>query len=72
MPQIKPDVGREIQLSILVHDPDGTGVRDWGKAAGLWPEQRNKFAWCAGDWVEFSGDPPYDSKIEWGLCSSKH
>jgi hypothetical protein len=72
MPQIKPDVGREIRFSILVHDPDGTGVRDLGKAAGLRPGQRNKFAWCAGDWVEFSGAPPYDSKIEWGLCSSKH
>ncbi len=72
MPLIKPDVGREIQLSILVHDPDGTGVRDWGKAAGLRPERRNKFAWCAGDWVEFSGAPTYDSKVEWGLCSSKH
>ncbi|MBW8041542.1 MAG: hypothetical protein FVQ85_16315 [Planctomycetes bacterium] len=72
MPQIKPSVGREIQFSILVHDPDGTGVRDWGKAVGLWPEQRNKFAWCAWDSVEFSGASPYDSKIEWGLCSSKH
>jgi hypothetical protein len=72
MSQIKPDVGREIQFSILVHDPDGTGVRDWGKAVGLWPEQRNKFAWCAVDVVEFSGAQPYDSKIEWGLCSSKH
>lgn len=72
MPKIKPDVGREIQFSILVHDPDGTGVRDWGKAVGLRPERRNKFAWCAGDWGQFSGDPPYDGKIEWGLCSSKH
>ncbi|NIP56353.1 MAG: hypothetical protein GWN55_07800 [Phycisphaerae bacterium] len=72
MPGIKPDVGREIQFSVLVHDPDGTGVRDWGKAAGLWPERRNKYAWCAGDWWELSGDGPYDSKVEWGLCSSKH
>ena len=72
MPEIKPDFGREIRFSILVHDPDGTGVRDWGKAAGLGPERRNKFAWCASDLVEFSGDWPYDSKVEWGLCSSKH
>ncbi|MHC4461597.1 MAG: hypothetical protein ACYS30_09195 [Planctomycetota bacterium] len=72
MPRIKPDVGREIQFSVLIHDPDGTGVRDWGKAAGLWPAQRNKFAWCAGDWWEFSSDVPYNSKVEWGLCSSKH
>jgi hypothetical protein len=72
MPAIKPDVGREISLSVLVHDPDGTGIRDLGKAMGLWPEQRNWFAWCAWDSVKWSPDPPYDSKIEWGLCSSKH
>lgn len=72
MPQIKPDVGREIQFSILVHDPDGTGVRDWGKAAGLWPGQRYRFAWCTWDSMEFSDAPHYDSKVEWGLCSSKH
>ncbi|MCK4293104.1 MAG: hypothetical protein KAY65_07890 [Planctomycetes bacterium] len=71
-PAIKPDVGREIHLSVLVHDPDGTGVRDWGKAAGLWSEQRNRFAWCAWGPAEWPADPPYDSKVEWGLCSSKH
>ncbi len=72
MPAIRPDVGREIAFSVLVHDPDGTGVRDWGKAAGLWPEQRNRFGWCAWPTVEWSANPPYDSKVEWGLCSSKH
>ncbi len=72
MPAIKPDVGREIAFSVLVHDPDGTGIRDWGKAAGLWPEQRNWFAWCAWDPVKWPSEPLYDSKLEWGLCSSKH
>jgi hypothetical protein len=72
MPAIKPDVGRQIALSVLVHDPDGTGIRDLGKAAGLWPGQRNWLAWCAWDLVKWSPDPPYDSKIEWGLCSSKY
>jgi len=72
MPAIKPDVGREIAFSVLVHDPDGTGIRDWGKAAGLWPEQRNWFAWCSWEPMKWSTDPPYDSKLEWGLCSSKH
>jgi len=69
---IRPDVGREIRFSVLVHDGDGTGIRDFGKAAGLWPEQRNAFAWCAWGPVKFSAGPPYDSKVEWGLCSSKH
>jgi hypothetical protein len=72
MPTIKPDVGREFSLSVLVHDPDGTGIRDLGKVMGLWPEQRNPYAWCVWDSVKWSDDPPYDSKLEWGLCSSKH
>ena len=71
IPTIRPAVGREIRFSILVHDPDGTGIRDWGKAAGLWPEQRNRFAWCELDSVKWTADPPYDSKVEFGLCSSK-
>jgi len=71
IPTIKPSVGREIRFSVLVHDPDGTGLRDWGEAAGLWPEQRNRFAWCVWDSVKLTADPPYDSKVEFGLCSSK-
>ena len=71
IPKIRPAVGREIRFSVLVHDPDGTGIRDWGKAAGLWPEQRNRFAWCEWDSVKWTADPPYDSKVEFGLCSSK-
>jgi len=69
---IRPDVGREICVSVLIHDPDGTGVRDWGKATGLWPEQRNPLAWCAWGRTAWTDNPPYDGKIEWGLCSSKH
>jgi len=68
--QIEPIEGREFCLSVLVHDPDGTGVRDWGEAAGLWPWQRNRLAWCrfAGD--KWNEQPPLDNKIPWGLCSS--
>ena len=72
MPQIRPDVGRQIAFSILVHDPGGTDIRDWGKAAGLWPEQRNRFAWCRWGSAAWAGEKLYDSKLEWGLCSSKH
>ena len=71
VPKIRPAVGREIAFSLLVHDPDGTGIRDWGKAAGLWPEQRNMFAWCMWDSAKWTADPPYDGKVEFGLCSSK-
>ena len=72
MPQIRPDTGREICFSVLVHDPDDTGIRDWGKAAGLWQSQRNKYAWCSWQGVKWADPPPYDNKIEWGLCSSKY
>lgn len=72
MPSIRADVGREVCLSFLIHDPDGTGLRDWGQAAGLWPEQRNKLAWCVFDDAAKATNIPYDSKVEWGLCSSKH
>lgn len=72
MRQIRPDVGRQIAFSILVHDADGTGVRDWGKASGLWPQQRNPLAWCRWGSGEWPGEMLYDSKLEWGLCSSKH
>lgn len=71
IPTIRPAVGREIAFSILVHDPDGTGIRDWGKAAGLWPEHRNRFAWCTWNSVDWGAEPPYDGKVEFGLCSSK-
>ncbi|MBL7153373.1 MAG: hypothetical protein ISS79_06625 [Phycisphaerae bacterium] len=72
MPLIRPDVGREIAFSVLIHDGDGTGLRDWGKASGLWPEQRNRFAWCQWESATWPAETPYDSKLEWGLCSSKH
>ena len=71
MPQIRADPGREFCLSLLVHDPDGTGLRDWGQAAGLWPWQRSRLAWCNWRGAVWPKQPPYDSKIEWGFCSSK-
>ena len=64
--------GREFCFSVLVHDPDGTGLRDWGEHAGLWPGQRKRLAWCVWGGVKWSDSIPFDGKIEWGLCSSKH
>jgi len=72
MPDLTPREGREIRFSLLVHDPDGTGLRDWGEAAGLWPSQRNRLAWCSWEGVEWGAEAPFDGKIEWGLCSSIH
>jgi hypothetical protein len=67
---LKPSEGREFCFSVLVHDPDGTGLRDLGTAANLWPWQRNPLGWS-----RFQGDarpetPPWDSKLKWGMCSS--
>ncbi len=70
--RIRPSEGREFFLSVLVHDPDGTGIRDWGKTAGLWPWQRNRLAWSKWPGAKWGKQPPYDNKLHWGLCASKY
>jgi hypothetical protein len=69
---LQPSEGREICFSVLVHDPDGTGLRDWGSAIGLWPSQRNKLAWSSWPGAKWPETPPFDSQTEWGLCTSKY
>lgn len=69
---IRPSEGREFFLSVLIHDPDGTGLRDWGEAAGLWPCQRNRLAWSDWSGAKWQDEPPMDNKVEWGMCSSKY
>jgi hypothetical protein len=71
-PHIQPIEGREFCFSVLVHDPDGTGLRDWGQAAGLWPWQRNELAWCRFEGCQWGDQPPQDSKLPWGFYSSKY
>ena len=71
MPLIRPDPGREVCFSVLIHDPDGTGLRDWGRAAGLAEDQRNRLSWCVWQGSKWPEKPPFDQKIEWGFCSSK-
>jgi len=70
--QIRPSEGREFCLSVLVHDPDGTGIRDWGQAAGLWTWQRNPLAWSRFPGAKWGPQPPFENKLPWGLCSSKY
>ncbi len=72
MKNIRPSEGREFYFSVLVHDPDDTGLRDWGATAGFSPDRRNPLAWCVWGETQWGDEPPYDSKIEWGLCSSIH
>ncbi|MBM4037595.1 MAG: hypothetical protein FJ290_03695 [Planctomycetes bacterium] len=71
LPGIEPMEGREFGFSVLVHDPDGTGLRDMGEAAGLWPWQRNRLAWSLWAGARWGKDAPFDNRIEWGFCSSK-
>ena len=70
--QIRPSEGREFYLSVLVHDPDGTGLRDWGQAAGLWETQRHRLAWSGWEGAQWGDQPPMDCRVEWGMCSSKY
>jgi hypothetical protein len=70
--KIRPSEGREFHLSVLVHDPGGTGIRDWGQEAGLGPCQRNRLAWSLWQGARWGDEPPLDNKTKWGLCSSKY
>ncbi|MCF7956765.1 MAG: hypothetical protein K9M75_13260 [Phycisphaerae bacterium] len=72
MAKLKPMTGRDYLMSFLVHDPDGTGIRDIGEVSGLWEFQRNKFAWSTWKGVKWQDRPPYDSKLEWGFSTSKY
>lgn len=72
LPEIRPSEGREFCLSVLVHDSDGTGIRDWGQAAGLWPSERNRLAWSNWPGAKWEKEPPCDNRLPWGLCSSKY
>ncbi len=64
--------GRELCFSLLVHDPEGTGLRDWGQAVGLGPAQRNRLAWSDWPGARWPHQAPFDNKIEWGFCASKY
>jgi hypothetical protein len=69
---LRPSEGRAFCFSLLVHDPDGTGLRQWGSAAGMWPWERTPFAWSDWPGAAWEDQPPFDSKTPWGLCSSKY
>ncbi len=69
---VKADPGREFRVGVLVHDPDGTGVRDMGGAMNLWPSQRNAKAWTSWENVKWGDKIPFDGNIEFGFCSSIH
>jgi hypothetical protein len=67
---IKPGEGREFCLALLVHDPDGTGVRDLGAALGI--TARGRLAWSNWPGAKWPTEAPCDNKVEWGMCASKY
>jgi hypothetical protein len=69
---IRPTEGREFYMSVLVHDPDGTGLRDLGAAAGLWPTASDADAWSRWGGDMRPGKKPLGNRILWGMCTSKY
>ena len=72
MPELRPTPGREFCFSLLVHDPDGTGLRDLGVLMNLDESGRNPLAWSSWKHVKWGEKPPLDNKVEFGFCSSIH
>jgi len=72
MTKIRATEGREFFFSLLVHDPDGTGVRDLGSVMRLPPVRRTPLSWCRWKGAKWGKTIPFDSRIEWGFCSSIH
>lgn len=70
--EIKADAGREFQFSLLVHDPDGTGLRDFGAVLNRWPEDRRPDGWSSWNGVAWGDKVPFDSLARFGFCSSIH
>jgi len=72
MPELRPTAGREFCFSLLVHDPDGTGIRDLGVLFNLDDSRRPPLAWCAWEHARWGNYVPFDNKVEFGFCSSIH
>lgn len=72
MPEIRPTPGREVRFSLLVHDPDGSGLRDLGQVMNRWEEHRTPLGWCSWEGVKWGSKVPFDGDVEFGFCSSIH
>ena len=72
MKNLLATAGREYCFSLLVHDPDGTGVRDLGSVMNLSESDRKQASWSDWEFVKWNGYTPYDIGVEFGFCSSIH
>ena len=74
---VRPTAGRGLNFSILVQDPDGTGVREIASIMNM-PELKASEkgrSWYSGGVGEFSvnsKDAKFDDRIDFGFCSSLH
>lgn len=72
MRTLRATAGREYCFSLLVHDPDGSGVRDLGTVMNLNEAARTPQAWSNWEYAKWNGTVPLDNKVEFGFCSSIH
>jgi len=72
VPELRPTTGRLFRCSVLVHDRDGTGLRDLGSVMNLWPTQRQARSWCRWPGAAFGTPLPFDPVAEFGFSSSIH
>ncbi len=72
MSNLRATAGREYCFNLLVHDPDGTGVRDLGCVMNLTDTERSRESWSDWEFVQWNGYVPYGIGIEFGFCSSIH
>lgn len=72
MKNLMATAGREYCFNLLVHDPDGTGVRDLGSVMNLWSDTRTQTSWSNWEFVRWNAYIPYDIGVEFGFCSSIH
>ncbi|MBT3198830.1 MAG: hypothetical protein HN350_02845 [Phycisphaerales bacterium] len=72
MKVLKPTTGRKYNFGLIVHDPDGAGVREMAKVTSPLPGSTNKYAWQKWIGAKFPEKPLLDSKLEWGFCTSIH
>jgi hypothetical protein len=73
MKDLKATTGREYRFGLLVHDPDGTGVRDMARVAAPLPQTVNNYAWSKWAGAKWTSEKPLlGSKLEWGFCTSIH
>lgn len=70
--RIQPIEGREFHFSVLVHDAEGTGIRDLAREAGLWPTADDRRDWSDWPGARWGDVPPLGNKVRWGLCTSKY